>query len=87
MNAMGDRVPMFKLRPYRSLLVAAFFILAVGGLLSGYFFMEDAYCPESRRGLFTLIITLVFTMQLVIAAFSRYSFSHLRHHRSGYTAG
>ncbi len=87
MNAMGDRVPMFKLRPYRSLLVAAFFVLMVGGLLSGYFFAEDAYCTEVRRGLFTLIITLILTLQLVIAAFSRYRFSHLRHHRPGYTAG
>jgi hypothetical protein len=78
---------MFKLRPYRSLLVAAFFVLVIGGLLSAYFFMEDAYCTEVRRGLFTLILTLILMLQLVIAAFSRYRFSHLRHHRAGYTAG
>ncbi len=84
---MGDRVPMFKLRPYRSLLLASFFVLAVGGLLSGYFFMEDAYCTECRRGLFTLIFTLILTVLLVMAAFSRYSFRHLRHHRPGYKRG
>jgi hypothetical protein len=78
---------MFKLRPYRSLLVAAFFVLVIGGLLSAYFFMEDACCTEVRRGLFTLILTLILMLQLVIAAFSRYRFSHLRHHRPGYTAG
>jgi len=78
---------MFKLRPYRILLIIAFFVLAVGGLLSGYFFMEDAYCDGCRRGLFTLILTLVLTLLLVVAAFSRYSFSHLRHHRSGYKNG
>ena len=29
MILMGDRVPMFKLRPYRGLLIVAFFVLVV----------------------------------------------------------
>ncbi len=87
MILMGDRVPMFKLRPYRSLVVAAFFVFVIGGLLSAYFFGEEAYCTGSHRGLFTLIVTLILTLLLIIAAFSRYGFRHLRHHRPGYKRG
>ncbi len=87
MILMGDRVPMFKLRPYRSLLVAAFFVFVIGGLLSAYFFGEEVYYTESHRGLFTLIVTLILTIFLIGAAFSRYSFPHLRHHRPGYKRG
>lgn len=88
MRCMGDRVPMFKLRPYGGLLLAALFVLAIGGLLSWYFFEKDAYTTGSiRRGLFVLIFTLVSVLLLVVAAFSRYSFKHLRHHRPGYKRG
>jgi len=87
MILMGDRVPMFKLRPYRSLLIAAFFVFVIGGLLSVYFFREDAYRTEGQRGPFTLIVTLVLTLFLIVTAFSRYTFSHLRHHRPGYKRG
>jgi len=87
MILMGDRVPMFKLRPYRGLLLASFLVLVIGGLLSAYFFIEDAYCTGCRRGLFILIITLIFALFLVISAFSRYGFRHLWHHRPGYKRG
>jgi len=87
MILMGDRVPMFKLRPYRALLVAALFVLLIGGLLSAYFFIEDSYCTGCRRGLFALIVTLVLTLLLIMVAFSRYGFPHLRHHRPGYKRG
>ena len=82
----GDRVPMFKLRPYKGLLLVALLVLVVGGLLSTYFFSEDAYSAGSR-GLFILIITLLLTLMLVSVAFSRYGFRHLRHHRPGYKRG
>ena len=78
---------MFKLRPYRSLLIAASFVFVIGGLLSAYFFEEDIYRAESHRGLFTLITSLILTFFLIVAAFSRYTFSHLRHHRPGYKRG
>jgi ABC-type transport system involved in cytochrome c biogenesis permease subunit len=87
MILMGDRVPMFKLRPYSSLLVAAVFVFVIGGLLSVYFFGEGAYRTESHRGVFTFIVTLILTLFLIVAAFSRYVFSHLRHHRPGYKHG
>jgi len=87
MILMGDRVPMFKLRPYRGLLLAALFVLLIGGLLSAYFFIEDVYCTECNRGLFALLVTLILTLFLIIAAFSRYVFPHLRHHRPGYERG
>ncbi len=77
---------MFKLRPYRSLLLAALFVFIVGGLLSAYFFSEDAY-TGSHRGLFILIVTLVVTLLLTVVAFSRYGFRHLWHHRPGYKRG
>ncbi|NOU35209.1 MAG: hypothetical protein HOO88_00305 [Kiritimatiellaceae bacterium] len=84
---MGDRVPMFKLRPYRGLLIAAVFVLVVGGLLSAYFFTEDVYRAGAHRGLFTLIVTLVLALLLVMVSFSRYGFRHLWHHRPGYKRG
>lgn len=82
----GDRVPMFKLRPYKGLLLVALLVLVVGGLLSADFFARDAYSSESR-GLFILIVTLLLTLMLVVVAFSRYGFRHLRHHRPGYKRG
>ncbi|MFA7368147.1 MAG: hypothetical protein WC334_00740 [Kiritimatiellales bacterium] len=78
---------MFKLRPYRGMLIAAFFVLVTGGLLSAYFFTEDAYCTGVHRGLFILIVTLIVTLLLVVVAFSRYGFRHLWHHRPGYKRG
>ncbi len=87
MMLMGDRVPMFKLRPYRGLLLAALFTAVVGGLLSAYFFIEDAYCAGCRRGLFILIVTVILTLLLIGVAFSRYGFKHLWHHRPGYKRG
>lgn len=87
MILMGDRVPMFKLRPYKGLLLAALFVLIIGGLLSTYFFIEDAYCTGSRRGILVGIVTLIIVLLLVVAAFSRYGFRHLWHHRPGYKRG
>jgi hypothetical protein len=87
MILMGDRVPMFKLRPYRGLLIFAFFVLVIGGLLSAYFFVEEAYLTGQHHGLFTLIITLILTLLLIVVAFSRYGFRHLWHHRPGYKRG
>ena len=78
---------MFKLRPYRGLLLAALFVLIIGGLLSAYFFTEDAYSTESRRWLFILIVTLILALLMTIVAFSRYGFRHLWHHRPGYKRG
>lgn len=78
---------MFKLRPYRGLLLAALFVAVVGGLLSAYFYIEDAYCAGSRRGLFVLIFTAILTLLLLVAGFSRYGFRHLWHHRPGYKRG
>jgi len=77
---------MFKLRPYRGLLLAAIFVLIIGGLLSTYFFYEDADITGSR-GIFVLIVTLILTLFLVLSAFSRYGFRHLWHHRPGYKRG
>ena len=87
MILMGDRVPMFKLRPYKGLLLAALLVLITGGLLSAYFFIEDAYCTGSHRGIFVGTVTLVLTLLLVVVAFSRYGFRHLWHHRPGYKRG
>lgn len=86
MMLMGDRVPMFKLRPYRGLLLFASLVFVVGGLLSAYFFTEDAY-SGNRRWLFVLITTLIFGFLLLVAAYSRYGFKHLWHHRPGYKRG
>lgn len=86
MVIMGDRVPMFKLRPYRGLLIAAVFVGIVGGLLSAYFFAEDAFLSENR-GVITLVFTVVIVILLIIVAYSRFGFSHLHHHRPGYKRG
>lgn len=86
MAIMGDRVPMFKLRPYRSLLIAAVLVGAVGGLLSAYFFTEDAYLTETR-GPATVITTVILVVLLIVVAYSRFGFKHLRHHRPGYKRG
>lgn len=87
MALLGNRVPMFKLHPYRGLLTAALFVLIIGGLASAYFFLEDSYFMECRRGLFALMVTGILTLFLVVAAFSRYGFRHLWHHRRGYKRG
>lgn len=87
MVLMGDRVPMFRLHPYRGLLMAAVLVLLTGSLASAYFFIEGSYSLEWRRGLLILIVTLIFALLLVIAAFSRYGFRHLWHHRPGYKRG
>lgn len=87
MLLMGNQVPMFKLQPHKGLLLTAVFILIIGGLLSAYFFVEDAGLPEARRGIFVLIVTLILTILMIISAFARYRFSHLRHHRPGYKRG
>jgi hypothetical protein len=86
MPVFGDRVPMFKLRPYRGPLIAACLIGIVGGLLSTYFFLEDAHLPRNR-GLISLIVTTVLVVALVISAYSRYVFRHLHHRRPGYKRG
>ena len=86
MAVMGDRVPMFKLRPYRSLLITAVFVGIIGGLLSAYFFIEDAHLSENR-GVITSIFTVVIVVLLLIIAYSRFGFSHLHHHRPGYKRG
>ena len=41
MISLGGRVPMFKLRPYGGFLIAALFVLVVGGLLVAYLFTEN----------------------------------------------
>lgn len=82
----GDRVPMFKLRPYRSLLALAALVFVIGGLLSAYWYIEDAYV-DSGRATLILIITLVLSLLLIIAAFSRFLMRHLWHHRPGYKRG
>jgi hypothetical protein len=78
---------MFKLRPYRGLLLAALFVMIIGGLSSAYFFIEDAYCTGCHRWIFTMIVTLITALLLVVVAFSRYGFRHLWHHRPGYKRG
>ena len=78
---------MFKLRPHRGFLVAALFVLFVGGLLVAYLFTENVGRTESGHWLFVLVATLIVALSLVIVAFSRYSFRHLRHHRPGYKRG
>ena len=79
---------MFKLRPYRGFLITALFVLIVGGLLTDYLYAEDdSGGAENHHWLFALFGTLLLVMVLVVAAFSRYSFKHLRHHRPGYKRG
>ena len=80
-------IPMFKLRPYWSFLGSALFALVVGGLLAAYFFNEDRSGMENHTWVFVISVTLVFTLSLVIVAFSRYKFEHLKHHRAGNKRG
>ena len=77
---------MFKLRPFKGPLIAACFIGIVGGLLSSYFFIEDAYLSRNR-GVITLIVTGVLVFTLVLSAYSQYMFRHLHHRRPGYKRG
>ncbi len=84
---MGDRVPMFKLRPYKSMLIAAVMVGVVGGLLSAYFFSEDVYNGDINRGIPVLIVTAVIVLILIVAAYSRFGFKHLHHRRPGYKRG
>ena len=86
MPVMGDRVPMFKLRPYKSLLIAALLIGIIGGLLSAYFFIEDADLSQTRA-ITAAVFTTLIVILLIIAAYSRYGFRHLRHRRPGYKRG
>jgi len=83
----GDKVPMFRLRANGGMLLAAFIVLILGGLLSLYFFSEDAYCTGARRGLFSLGLTFSLVVMFLIAATSRFWFRHLWHHRPGYKYG
>jgi 4-amino-4-deoxy-L-arabinose transferase-like glycosyltransferase len=78
---------MFRLRPYYGLLLAALFVLMAGGLLTAYFYMEDSYVSGRSRWLLTAVCTAVASGLLIVAAFSRYGFRHLRHHRTGYKRG
>ncbi|MBI9019839.1 MAG: hypothetical protein JEZ10_01105 [Verrucomicrobia bacterium] len=87
MILMGDRVPMYKMRAHRGLLWAAALIFVVGGLLAAYFYGEDTYSSSSTRGLFTLIVTSVLSLFLIIAATAHFWFAHLWHHRPGYKRG
>ena len=84
---LGDRVPMYKMRANRGLLLAAVAVLIIGGLLSSYFYTEDVYSLESSRGLFTLIVTAVLALFCVITATSHFWFRHLWHRRPGYKRG
>ena len=84
---VGNNVPMFKLKPYRGLIIAAILIFVLGGLLSAYFFYEDAYSAGANRGIVVLVITIILSLLSLIAAFSRYGFKHLHHHRPGYKRG
>lgn len=78
---------MYKLRANRSLLWAAAMVLTVGGLLSAYFFVEDAEILDTHRGLLALIITCIIALMLVVAATAHFWFRHLWHHRPGYKRG
>ena len=83
----GNPIPMFKLKPYKGALIAAIFMAVIGGLLSAYFFVEDSYKASGNRGVFFLVVTIILVLMLVVIAFSRYGFAHLRHHRPGYKRG
>ena len=87
MILMGDRVPMYRMRPHQGLLWMALLIFIVGGLLSAYFYMEESYTSESAPGLFVLIITCVLALFCIIAATSHFWFRHLWHRRPGYKRG
>ncbi len=78
---------MFKLRPYRSFLISALFVLVVGGLLSVYFYTDDRSGMENHHWVLVLAATISITLSLVMVAYSRYGFEHLKHHRPGYKRG
>ncbi len=84
---MGGGIPMYKMRANKGLLWSALLVLVIGGLISAYFYGEDAYCSECSRGLLTLIVTCVLALFFVIAATSHFWFRHLWHHRPGYKRG
>jgi len=77
----GQRVPIFKLRPYIGALYSALLIAVLGGLISLHFFMADAVIGV-HAGKLTLLVTLLLTLLMLIVAFSRYRFRHLGHRRS-----
>ena len=87
MIPLGDRVPMFKLRAHRGMLLAAFLVFILGGLLSLHFFTVDAYRTGAYRGSLTLIFTIGLSIMLVVVATARFWFKHLWHHRPGYKRG
>lgn len=78
---------MFKLQPQGGFLITGVFVLPIGGLLAAYFFMEDRSGMQNQPWRLVLFGTLLLVMLLVVAAFSRYRFSHLRNHRPGYKRG
>ncbi len=84
---MGGGIPMYKMRANKGLLWGAVLVLIIGGLLSAYFYGEDACSSESHRGLLTLIVTCVLALFFVIAATSHFWFRHLWHRRPGYKRG
>ena len=83
----SDRVPMYKMRAHRGMLWSALFVLITGGLLSAYFYNEDAYSSGSSRGLLVLVVTCVLALFFVITATSHFWFRHLWHRRPGYKRG
>ena len=87
MALLGSGIPMFKLRPSRAFLFAALLVLVIGGLVTAYFFAEDRSGGENHAWVFALLLTLLLVFLLVIVAFARYAFGHLRHHRPGYKRG
>ena len=87
MILVGDRVPMYKMRPNRGLLWTAVMVLVVGGLLTAYFYIEDAYSSENSRWLLSLIVTSIVVVMLIISATGHFWFRHLWHHRPGYKRG
>jgi putative copper export protein len=78
---------MFKLHPQGGFLVVGVLVLPIGGLLAAYFFIEDRSGIENQQWRLVIFGTLLIVLLLVVAAFSRYRFSHLRNHRPGYERG
>ena len=82
-----NQVPMFRLQAHRGMLLSALLVFVIGGLLSLYFFKEDAYCTGASRGPLTFIFTACTVFILLIGATARFWFRHLWHHRPGYRYG
>lgn len=78
---------MFKLQPQGGFLVVGVLVLPIGGLLAAYFFIEDRSGMENQQWRLVLFGTLLLALVMVVAAFSRYEFEHLHHHRPGYKRG